>query len=556
MSRLSHIAELAAIFKHQGMEHVIICPGSRNAPLIQVFYSQFKKACISIVDERSAGYFALGLALKTHKPVAIITTSGTAVLNLGPAITEAFHQGVPLIALTADRPVEWTDQQDNQSIRQTHLFETNCKASFTLPVQANVEEDLWFTNRIANQSYLIANQLKKGPVHINVPLREPLYETIPLCEHTPRIIQFTDGMEFKITEEVLEKWNTAKKILIVVGQEIPNKQLNENLNRLTLDSRVVVLSELIGNISGKYIITNPEALIKSCHSALLEATPDLVIYLGGQIVSRDLKEYLRSISSAEFWQIGQLDYPVDTYKKLCRYIKSTYQSFLEALPLQNKERNENSFSEMWLSLYDRGNAKMRGNIQNIPFSDFWLFSKLSERISADDVLFIGNSSAIRYFQYFKCLSKAIYSNRGTSGIDGCLSTASGIASAESRKLIAIVGDLSFIYDSNGLWNKMLPDNLKIIVINNSGGNIFRMIPGPSEQAGFESFFEAHHPVSIEKLSLAYGLKHFTCAEEQIFAETYNEFYNCEKAAVFEVQTNKELNIDVFSNFVKNLKTDE
>ncbi len=556
MNRLSHIAELASVLKHQGMEHVVICPGSRNAPLIQVFYAQFKEACISIVDERSAGYYALGLALKTQKPVAIITTSGTAVLNLGPAIAEAFHQGVSLIAITADRPIEWIDQQDNQSIHQTKIFEPNCKGNYTLPVQTTTEDDLWFSNRIANQAYNQACQQKKGPVHINIPLREPLYDPISLNEKSPRIIQFVNEPEIKIPGDILEKWESTEHILIVVGQVVPGRKLNETLNRLSTDQRVVVLSEAIGNLSGDSFITNPEALFKSFRKELDEVAPDLVIYLGGQIVSRDVKDYLRELSGKEFWQIGQDEHPIDTFKQINKYIKTSYLSFLESLPIKKTAKINQAFSDTWSGLYNLSVKKMQKSLQSVPFSDLWLFAKLSEKITKEDVLFVGNSSIIRYFQYFKSSSQAVYSNRGTSGIDGCISTASGIASAESKSVITIVGDLSFIYDSNGLWNKMLPDNLKIIVINNSGGNIFGMIPGPSKQAGYETYFEAHHPVNIRQLSEAYGLKHFMCAEAQVFEETFFEFYTSKRASVLEVQTNKNLNMDVFSNFVKNLKSDE
>ena len=183
-----HIVDLAAICLKKGINRIVISPGSRNAPLIKAFYDIFGEQCVSIVDERSAAYFALGIAAYTQKPVVLICTSGTAVLNYAPALAEAYYQQVPLLAVTADRPHEWIDQQDNQALRQSGIYKNFIKGSYELPQVMASEDDLWFAHRMVNEAVDLCMDRCKGPVHINVPLTEPLYDELPSPSERIRII--------------------------------------------------------------------------------------------------------------------------------------------------------------------------------------------------------------------------------------------------------------------------------------------------------------------------------------------------------------------------------
>jgi 2-succinyl-5-enolpyruvyl-6-hydroxy-3-cyclohexene-1-carboxylate synthase len=544
---------MASLLKAKGVKHIVIAPGSRNAPLIQSFYREFGESCLSIVDERSAGYFALGIALKTQTPVVVITTSGTAVLNLAPAIAEAYYQGVPLIAITADRPAEWIGQQDNQVIQQQNVFGNNCKASFQLPTECTCPEDLWLTNRIVNEAFNKTITGKSGPVHINVPLREPLYDELPVsAEHS--IIETIAPEGVKINEDLITTWEKAKRILIVCGQQAYDQNLNGFLNQFAKDCRVVVLSESTGNTTGENILHNPDLLFQHAEKELTNLKPELVVYFGGQVVSKRIKTYLRTVS-CEFWYVSPGGLFVDTFKRLSKVIQADVSGFFTSLYKKVEIVTGSDYSQQWQLLYAKTLEAIGLQTENIEFSDLWVTQQIANKLPTESILFAGNSSMIRYLQYFKNKSQQVFANRGTSGIDGCLSTAAGIATVTDKPVFAVLGDLSFIYDSNGLWNKSLPANLKIIVVNNKGGGIFSMIPGPAQQVGFEAFFQAHHPVSIEKITAAFNLDYTFCSDAESFEEAFQACSASKKAAVLEIETSTEINTQVFTNFVKKLKNE-
>lgn len=547
-----HIPIIPAVLKEKGVKHVVIAPGSRNAPLTQVFYSVMPEACISIVDERSAAYFALGIALKTQTPVVVITTSGTAALNLAPAVAEAYHQGVPLILLTADRPKEWLNQQDNQTINQQNIFSENCKASFELPLTSTDNDDLWFTNRIVNESFNTTLKGFPGPVHINVPLREPLYDSFQTADKQ-RIVDYITPEKIDFGSDFIAEWNSYSKILVICGQNSPNSGLQESIKVLSQDSRIVILSESISNIKGDNILNNFDlTMLKS----LAIDTPDLVVYVGGQIISKRIKNYLRSLNNTDFWSVNSEGKHLDTFQHATKIIEADAATFFNSFAGTLNETTKSNYITKWTQAYNKTKSIVDKKLMQIPFSDLWVFKELSAYINENDIVFAGNSSVVRYFQLFSTKAKQVFSNRGTSGIDGCISTPAGIALVTHETVIVITGDLSFVYDSNGLWNRDLPDNLKIIVINNQGGGIFSMIDGPSELESFVKFFEAHHPVSISHMAKTYGVDHYLCAESQSFEESYKSFYASKNTAILEIVTNSEVNTSVFRNFIENIRSDE
>jgi 2-succinyl-5-enolpyruvyl-6-hydroxy-3-cyclohexene-1-carboxylate synthase len=547
-----HISDLAEICRLKGIRQVVISPGSRSAPLIQSFYRVFGDKCISIVDERSAAYFALGIAEYTRTPVVLICTSGTAVLNYGPALAEAYYQGVPLLAVTADRPRELIDQQDNQTLHQSGIYKNFIRGSFDLPQVITSVDDLWYAQRLINEAVDLVFTLREGPVQINVPLTEPLYDELPPPSSNVRVItQEVPEMELHLSAEMLQEWEKAKKIMILHGQDHPGSRVVPYLQSLSEDSRVIVMAENIANIPGKNIIRNSN-LVLSRNRRASPGYPDLILHSGGQVVSKALTGYLRRADHVKCWRIGYEHTIIDTFKLATRRIPFPAHAVYKALSRQKIAPDESSYRDSWLNLAKETTSQALKIIRDLPFTDLKVFHHVCLSLPPGIILVPGNSSVIRYVQLFDDSRQGeCFGNRGVSGIDGSLSSAAGIAFASGKLTLAIMGDLGFIYDSNGLWNRALPPNLRILVINNGGGGIFHILKGPSEQPSFKKFIEANHAVDLEKLSAAYGLDYFYADNENSLAMHWNAFLtDCGRAAVFEVKTDAVKSASVFRDLMQ------
>ena len=542
-----HIADLAEIFRRKGITRVVISPGSRSAPLIQSFVETFGELCISIVDERSAAYFALGVALYTQNPVALICTSGTAVLNYAPALAEAYYQQVPLLAVTADRPREWIDQQENQTLRQSGIYSNFIKGSYELPQIITADDDLWFAHRVINEAVNLCTSSGKGPVHINVPLTEPLYGELPSPSENIRIIQQVEpDISLKLPDELVQEWEKAHRIMIIHGQDIPGSEVATLLPLLLSDGRIAILAENIANIPGKNILSNSN-LVLSKNRGNSPDYPDLILHSGGQVVSKALTGYLRRAAQVKCWRIGTDKGIIDTFKQVTSYIPYKPAFVYRALAGIKCQQTDSAYGESWHTRTTIVNTLAEETIRQTPFSDLRVFSQVFQYIPGGTLVVLGNSSIIRYAQLLPSNdSLSYYSNRGISGIDGCLSTAAGIAHTSKKRTLVITGDLGFLYDSNALWNRELPANLKILVINNSGGGIFYILKGPSDHPGFKKYIEAHHPVNIHKLAEAFGLDYFYAEDELNLRNQWDQFIKeDERATLFEVKTDAAISASTF-----------
>jgi 2-succinyl-5-enolpyruvyl-6-hydroxy-3-cyclohexene-1-carboxylate synthase len=546
-----HIADIPAILRQKGVRKIIVSPGSRNAPLINSFLKVFGDDCMSIIDERSAAYVALGVALFTDKPVVLLCTSGTAALNYAPAMAEAFYQAVPLIAITADRPPEWIDQQDNQTIRQHDIYAANIKASFSLPVEMHIENELWHVHRVINEAFNIAVTGRKGPVHINVPMREPLYEDLPAPANFT-IINTNDGTCINKPDEQLKKiWQKAKSILIIAGQQPFQAALLQSLKKIEDKKRICIIGEPVSNINFKSVIRNPD-LILALNDNNHDLDPELLIYFGGQVVSNRLKQFLRSCNAQHIWFVDPAGRHVDTFRKLTDAIISQPAVFFNSLaPV--KPAVESDYYLKWNKRTLTLKEKIKNNKELNIFSDLAIIYRISQKIASNIIIFAGNSTIVRYLGFFPPSCRQVFSNRGTSGIDGCLSTAMGIALSTNKMVVALVGDQSFVYDSNALWNRSLPDNLKIIVINNKGGGIFSLIEGPRSTPAFKNYLEAYHPVCIGKICEAFNVQYFVAKSFDAFEQIFDSFVKHKNTAVLEIITKEDVNPEVFSNFVRQIK---
>jgi len=535
--QLQHITDLAEILFAHGVEDVVISPGSRNAPLIRAFYNRCGDNCSSLVDERSAASFAFGQSLITRKPTVLISTSGTAVLNYTPAIAEAFYQQSPLLVLTADRPAEWIGQQDNQAIHQEDIYKNYIKAGYSLPVESSNPDDLWMAHRIINEAFHKTVSAPPGPVHINIPLREPLYENLPEASKNIRIIQ-REEPENRLSQNstLLADWEQANSILIVCGQLPPDKESKVVIQKLSADPRVVLIAEPVSNVHGTATVANPEIVLNSKINYPGEAIPGLVVYFGGQVVSKKIKLFLRGLQNSKFWFISPDEQLVDTFQNINAQVHAGPLSVLKGLKTQSAGPGS-VFKNFW-EKQNRNAAKLiEKYTEKTGYSDLQVFKTISKSLPESAIVFAGNSSVIRYLNYFNQKEREYYSNRGVSGIDGCLSSAAGLASKTGEPVYVIVGDLAFGYDSNALWNRDLPGNLKIILINNEGGGIFHLLKGPSGHDAFLPLVNAHHPIDFKKLTEAFGLNYQLCTpENELQTSIQNLNKNSNKAEILEIRT--------------------
>ena len=544
-----------------GIRDVVICPGSRNAPLTISFNQSGKFNCQSIADERVAAFYAMGMSLATSRPVAVVCTSGSASLNLAPAIAEAYYLKVPLIAITADRPLAWTDQGNGQTIRQEGIFENYIRDWYSLYAEPSCRDEIWMNRRRLSECFNKATVSERGPIHINVPLAEPLYGTKTYPEEVkPSFYKRISAVKLpseETIEELSSRSNKARRIMILVGQSTPSNELEDLLNKWSQLKNVVVLTETTSNTYVAGAIDTIDRIVMSIKgtSLLKEMLPEVLITCGGYIVSKKIKALLREFQPEEHWHIDDTDQSLDTFQSLTREINCKPEPVLAAL-LKGMKRVNSDYAEKWSRLKQIGEIAHSDYLKRIPFSDFTVFKETLPSLKPGTVLHMANSTPVRYVQLFGYQKNLnYYGNRGTSGIDGSTSTASGIAKKQiGKEHVLITGDTAFLYDSNALWNREFPKNLKIIVINNSGGGIFRIIEGPDQTQELEDFFETYHHADISKLSAAFGFDYLLAENETELKESLKRFHQIDGPIVLEVKTEADQNPVVLKNYFKYIRT--
>ena len=535
----------------KGIKNIVISPGSRNAPLTIGFVNNPEFNCYSIADERCAAFFAVGIAQQIQNPVVVVCTSGSALLNYYPAFAEAFYSQIPLIVISADRPQNKIDIGDGQTIRQEKVFKNHSLYNANLTEEVSVENDLKI-NKAINKAYT-----KKGPVHINAPFEEPLYQTVSKLDVDVTISAFS-RMHHKISiDQIVEFtniWNKSKKKLILVGENKPNEIDPEIIEALAKDNSVVVMTETTSNLHHPSFLNNIDTIITPFTKKEFKALqPDILITFGGMVVSKRVKSFLRGYQPKHHWHIDTLR-AYDTYGVLTQHFKvNPNQFFKQFLPFTIPLKS------IYFSTFD-ALAKLREKrhqeyLAKIPFSDFKAFEKIIPSLSEDSMLHLSNSSAIRYAQLFDINpSIQVFCNRGTSGIDGSTSTAIGAAVANERPTVLIAGDIGFLYDSNALWNEYTPKNFKIILINNGGGGIFRILPGHEETPVFNKFFETSHCLTAEQLANMYGFEYSIASTEATLETSLKALYaQNEKPSILEVFTptleNNQILLQYFNELV-------
>jgi 2-succinyl-5-enolpyruvyl-6-hydroxy-3-cyclohexene-1-carboxylate synthase len=487
------------------------------------------------------------MAQRTQSPVVICCTSGTALLNYAPAVAEAFYQKIPLIVLSADRPPEWIDQWDGQTIRQQGALEPHVKKSFQLPVNTQHPDETWEYLRKLSEGVLISNHTPKGPVHLNVPFREPFYpeesdalsysQNLSLPQLVPNLT------EQREQPDLPKEWERFQRKMLVVGQMEPNPAMVAAVIQWAKHQKIPVVADVTANLFDHTFIDQHDLFLGTKPSL---PTPDLVIYAGKSLLSKSLKKYLRKVQP-EVWHFQpdmEFSFPLQKAEKL--FSTDLSQLFDWQLDPFTQEK---SFCSEWQDI----NLKTREKLQetkDFPFSETSAAWWLSRQIPPGYNIHLANSMPVRWFNLFRFLNspKAVYANRGTSGIDGSNGTAVGHALASDDQVLLISGDLSFLYDRNAFFHPYELSNFRIIVFNNFGGGIFNLIPGPLQLPEHErgTHFITPHQKNLkliaEDLNLTYHL-----------AKDHPSLVNCTKSffepsmqgQLLEIQTNPKINQETY-----------
>jgi 2-succinyl-5-enolpyruvyl-6-hydroxy-3-cyclohexene-1-carboxylate synthase len=563
---LQPIINLVNILAKKGVNNAIISPGSRNAPLTIALVRHPDIITKSISDERSAAFIALGMAQNLRTPVAICCTSGSAAYNYAPAVAEAFFQEIPLIILTADRPKEWIHQHDGQTIYQTDIFGKHVKQSFEIGASYDHPDTVWHIERTINEAVNLAKSFPQGPVHLNIPLREPFYpsenEDITFSEN-PRLIEFEEverTLNKTVWHDILNKFQEYNSILIAGGQGEKNEELSQILQNLQDEFHVVCIGDTISNL-GFEAISKHDIFLKIENEDL---RPELLITFGKSFISKGLKTYLRKNKALEHWHLQLEDHLIDTFQSLTKIIPMKPLDFFakiyddldfEKFRTGEEERDEN-YRKEWVSQERKATIYLERFFEKVihieKFNEFFVIKKLIESLPEHCQLHLANSMSVRYANYIGVDFKKnieIFANRGTSGIDGCVSTAVGQALATDKLVFLLVGDVAFFYDRNGLWNRYLPNNLRIFLLNNHGGGIFRIIDGPNKQAELEDYFETVQTLTAKNSADDAGLDYYFANTNDNFENYLIEFISKNgKSKILEVESDSIQNAKIFKDF--------
>ncbi len=565
-SKIPLAQTIVALCEAKGINHIVISPGSRNAPLTIGFTENPEMKCYSIVDERCAAFFALGIAQQIKSPVALVCTSGSALLNYYPAISEAFYSDIPLVVLSADRPIERIDIGDGQTIRQKNVFENHILYSASLYSEVVAELDIKDVRVLQKQREaqkhnerevnIALNKAieKKGPVHINVPFYEPLYDKVEELAISPKNTP-VEHSKYHFSEDLctsmISQWNGADRKMILIGVNSPDVVAQQWIDFFANDPSVLVFTETTSNIHHPSHVNCIDQLITSlAEDDFVALQPDILMTIGGMVVSKRIKSFLRQYQPKSHWHIDTKK-AFDTYFCLSEHIKLDPNSFFSYFFPKTKTV-KSVYKSYWVSIRDLRRKKHREYLNVAPYTDLKVFETIFDTIPKNQMIQLSNSSTIRYAQLFSLDSTLkVFCNRGTSGIDGSTSTAIGASIVCKTNTTLITGDLSFFYDSNGLWNAYIPANFKIIVINNSGGGIFRILPGKEESDNFGQYFETTHHLSAKHLCKMFGIGyHSATTIDEVIETTRNIYMDNSAPQLLEVFTPRIKNDGVLIGYFK------
>lgn len=539
---------LVDLLKQYHISNVVLSPGGSDIPLIHSIETDDFFTCYSVVDERSAAYFSMGVAQQTQKPCACVCTSGTAVCNYLPGVTEAFYQSVPVLAITADKNPYFQGQLEIQKIEQSNIFNGVIKKSVSLPVVEN-ENDEWLCNRLVNEALLELTHHGAGPVHINIPIvgRTDIYDNKKLPPE--RKIEWINlENDAKTWERFASKLAGCRRVLFVIGQNVCfNNACVALLNQMYQKCNCVFSVEHLSNLAcNGCVYTYPVSEINGA-SSLERLVPDLVISVGNNLAAYNLRPFLRRhYKQMENWLITQGTVVRDAYKSLTAVFEVSFERFLtkmlELIPQENQNNGE--YARSW----ENELAKIK--LPEFGFSNMYVGKRVSEVIPEKSVLHLAILNSTRVMQYYK-LAKGIrtYSNVGALGIDGCVSTFAGQAASTDELAFLIVGDLSFFYDMNAAGLRSIGPNVRIILLNNGGGSEFHFIMGREKIATLNDYISAEHVNVAAGWATSLGYEYYCVSNAEELDAVIGKFGEKSAAPMFlEVLTDMEQDAKITQKF--------
>lgn len=522
-------------------------------------------------DERSAGFIALGMARQLRRPVALVCTSGTAAYNFAPAVAEAYFSEVPLVVFTADRPREWIAQHDGQTIFQSRLFGSHVKTSVELPQEYAHADDQWAINRLVNDALNVATEPMAGPVHINVPLREPLYpgqrpeEAATSLPRAIEVIPSSNTLSETEADVLMRRWNHFSKILIVAGHGERNSDLVTLVDTVCPAMHVPFIAEITGNLHGAaHVIRHTDIFLGAASDDLKKSLqPDLLVTFGRGVVSRNLKTFLRKFPAAEHWHIQPAGHVADTYQNLTTVVRTTPLYFFSLLAgKQEQESFERQKQVNYYNLWEIEERRTRADVEDFfavgSHGELELVERVLRNLPKGCNLHLANSLSVRYANLAGLLPDradvSVFANRGTSGIDGCTSTAVGHALCGTELNVLITGDMAFFYDRNAFWHNYSLPNLRVVVLNNHGGAIFTVVDGAGDLPEAEELFVTQQKLNARKLCEEFGFDYIPLDNKRKIANALKDFFDSEGGTrIMELETSAAAAREALTRFRQHAK---
>ena len=569
--RFQPIYDIAEICARKNVTDVVLCPGSRCAPLTLAFTRHTKIQARTFSDERTAGFIALGMAQSMQRPVAVVCTSGTAVYNLAPAVAEAFFSHTPLLILTADRPAEWIAQHDGQTIYQSEVFGKHVKKYFELPQDYEHADSVWAINRMVNEALNLSLQEPCGPVHINAPFREPLYpprgEAIGYTQDV-RVIHEHFAVRDLTTpakEAIARDFPTFGNILLVGGQHVPDRDLASAVRAFREKHFVPIVHDVITNLHevGNTIQHSDLFLGQASEKHREMLRPELLVTFGQSLISKNLKIFLRKYPAAKHWHVQPQGPVADTFRNLTDVYftePKTFLNFLASLPAKGSFEHEQAtnYAERWAMEERRILRLLEGFFEDGQLSELSVVKNLMENLPEGCNVHLANSMSVRYANFIGLhqgkRGVRVYANRGTSGIDGSTSTAVGHALQSDNLNILITGDLAFFYDRNAFWHNYPLQNFRVVLLNNHGGLIFDVLDGPSSMPEAREYFITRQALTANKLCEEFGIEHLRLDNARKMKTLVKDFLSPDGAPkVLEVEGDTGTNKVIFEKLKSQIK---
>lgn len=539
---------LIGLLKKYGISHCVLSAGSRNVPFVHSVEEDPYFKCYSVVDERSAGYFALGLAQELNEPVVISCTSSTATCNYWPPVAEAFYQGVPIIVLTSDRDQQMLGQWEDQMIDQVGMYDRHVKKSVNLPIINNKNDEI-YCQRLLNEAFLELNHDgSSGPVHINIPTNT--YNVTFNVEKLPdvtKIERISLGDSSEIWDQKVQELKNAKRILVTCGQKsFVTDELKMSISEFFKKFNSTIVVDYMSNIEFEQGI-NTVVCMDSRYASVdkvKELLPDILISFGGQIFSEIKVQFRKFYKKFKHWSIQEDGHVVDLYKNLTTIFECKPEYFFTYF--NNKVNSKNDF-EYYNQFKNYADSV---TIPEFEYSHVFAIKEVVEKIPSNSILHLSINDSIRITNFFKLNPNIkVYANIGTHGIDGCLSSFLGQASANDKESFLIIGDLAFFYDMNALRLKNIKSNVHILLINNHGGSEF-YFNNIWRNKSSDLHTSARHSTKAEGWIKSNDFIYLSANDKKSFYENIDKFMALDnsKPVVFEVFTEMKNDADIIHNF--------